>query len=391
MSRRNLYIPGLLFIAVTIIVAFAAINSQRNLLFWIFGVMSSAIVMSAIVSHWTMVRLDVRRLGASHGTVDDALVVRYAITNRSRFMPAFSIRVDERPPDGDPTWRGLLRPAQAWVMHIGPRETIHGEAVFWPLRRGAVAFEAVRLSTTFPFGVLRKTMTVVQPQQTLIHPKLHALRRRVLKAIVPDGPPGMKIAAHAGANDDYFGLREYRIGDSLRHIAWKRLARSDDLVSIERSRPNPPRIRVVLNLIEPTDALRIDPETENARDLEETAISLAASIIHAADEAGYEVGLTVHGVDVPLIPIRRNHWHRGRMLAALAGIDLDAPRLPRGPSARDERAGVVVVHPDRVVDLAGGASALHLRARQMSTLTDGPLGWTARRRHDTTAVSEVGS
>ena len=194
--------------------------------------------------------------------------------------------------------------------------------------------------------------------------------------------------------DDYFGLREYREGDSLRHIAWKRLAASDQLVSIERSTPNPPRVRVVVNLTIPTDELRVDAERESLtpRDLEEHSISLAASIVHAAIEADYEVGLSVLGAAAPRIPVRRNIWHRDKMMSALAAIDLDAERLPPNPneSPDNERAAVVVIHPDRVVLDIGPEECMHLKGRQLESLTTGPIGWTEALARVTTSNAATG-
>jgi uncharacterized protein (DUF58 family) len=253
-------------------------------------------------------------------------------------------------------------------MHLGGLETVHGEAMYWPDRRGPAHFDELRIWSTFPFGIIRKSLARSQPQHTLVYPRLYPLRRRVLEAVAPAGAIGSRISPHAGAGDDYFGLREYRPGDPLRHIAWKRTANRDELVCIERTRPNPPKLRVVLNLTKPPRA----PAESEEDDLEEQAISLAASIVHSADLAGYEIGLTVLGVDRAPIPIRRSHWHRNRIMAALAEIDLEEPRVPTGPwaPAHQELAGLVVVHPDRVEPGVIRDDAWHFSARQMDHLVD---------------------
>jgi hypothetical protein len=138
----------------------------------------------------------------------------------------------------------------------------------------------------------------------------------------------------------------------------------DELVCIERTRPTPPRMRLIVNLTTPAD-----------RELEEGAITLAASIIHAADQLGFEIGLTLAGLDVPTLLIRRSHWHHARIMSALAAIDLDAPRLTAevSPGVLGERAAQVVVHPDRVEPALGREDALHLTARQMQRLVTEPL------------------
>jgi uncharacterized protein (DUF58 family) len=373
----HLHLPGLIYIALTLLVGYAAIASQRNLLFWVFGVMTAALLISGIVSGAMLMGLELRRLDPRHGAVGEPLFLRYAVHNRNRLVPVFNIHIEERPLAAG-GWNRIMAPARAWVMHVAADETVHGEAVAWPARRGQAAFHAVRAWTTFPFGIIRKSVTFSQPQHTLIYPRLYELRPRLLARLTPQGSLGMRITQHAGGGDDYFGMREYRPGDSLRAVSWKRSARLDDLVTIERTRPSPPRLRIVLNLLTPTNRLRITPADPAAqREAEERAISLAASLIHEADIAGFEVGLTVLGLDVPVIPIRRSHWHVGRLLAALAGLDLDRPRDHR-PAAPDdvERAAVVVVHPDRVDPGIGRSEAWHLTAGQLESLAVRPIGWS---------------
>jgi uncharacterized protein (DUF58 family) len=378
--RYHLHIPGFIYLGLVLIIAVAAMNSQNNLLFWIFGVMFSGLLVSGIMSGVMMLGLRVRRLDPRHGTVGEPLTIRYALTNRHRLFPAFNIHIEERPSGGRATWRSLLRCGSAWVMHVGPRETVHGEALGWPLRRGEVRFDALRIWTTFPFGLIKKSVTFSQPQHTHIYPRLYELRKRVFDAVVPHSTMGARISPRPGAGDDYFGLREYRPGDSLRHIAWKRTAKTDELVSIERSRPSPPRVRVVLNLALSTEALAEPHLTvEKARELEEQAISLAASLVRAADLAGYELGLSAPGAALPSIPVRGGGRHFGRIMAALASIDLDAPRRePRAlPIPDAERSAFVVIHPDRVDPIVGRGDAWHLSARQLPSLVLRALGFDA--------------
>ncbi|MHC4108617.1 MAG: DUF58 domain-containing protein [Planctomycetota bacterium] len=371
--RYHLQRPFWVYIGLTLLVALAAVAGQNNLLYWIFGVMAAALVISGMVSGVTMSGLRVRRLDPQHGLVGESLAVRYVVINRNRLVPAFNIHIEERAGEPQATWGRLTAPAAAWVMHIGPREKAHGEAVFWPSRRGEARFDQLRVWTTFPFGMIKKSITLSQPQHTLIYPRRYQLGRRVLEALAPEAPIGAKISRLSGAGDDYYGMREYRAGDSLRSVAWKRSACLDQLICVERSRSTPPKLRVALNLTAEA------PEGPDAlRSSEEKAISLAASIIHAADLAGFEVALSVLGPEPVIMPIRRSKWHLDRIMGALARIDLAAPRGKlRGrrliPDA--ERAGLVVVHPDGVDPRLGRSDAWHLSAAQLESLTVRPIGW----------------
>ena len=406
MQRYHLHMPGVIFSGLTLLVAVAAMNSQNNLLFWLFGMLCAALVVSIVVSSAMIRQLHIRRLDPHYGAVGEPLLIRYAVTNRSRLLPVFNLHIEEQPPargrflqmlrGGDdpdaPAW------PSAWIMHIGPRETVHGEAVLWPSRRGEINFRRLRVWTVFPFGIFKRSTIIEQPQHTLIYPRLYELRPNILRAVSPPALIGNRAVLRAGppeAGHEYFGLREHRSSDSIRSIAWKRSAQLDQLVCVERSLPSPPRLRIVLNLTVTTADLAankstgtspqqadVAPHSSLGRELEERAIILAASIAHLAHEEGMEISLTALGTSTPRMAMRRSHWHLHRIMAALASIDLDAPRVSAAqlPVVDSDRAGVIVIHPDRVMDVApsiGRSEALHLTGRQLENLAVAPIGWDA--------------
>jgi uncharacterized protein (DUF58 family) len=379
--RFHAHVPGLVYVSLLALLAVAAMNNQNNLLFWLFGVMVSGLVISAIITNLMIWRLKVRRLDPQSGSVGEPLIVRYAVTNRAALVPAFNIHLSEvSNSSAGSDWTQLMKDARAWIMHVGPGETVHGETIFWPTRRGQVAFNRLRIWTTFPFGIFRKSITITQPLTTLIYPMVYELRPGILDAVLPAGLIGARVTQHSGAGDDYFGVREFKPGDSMRHIAWKQTARTDELITIERASPSPAKLRVILDLTVPTAQLRVDgTDGMSGRDLEERAISLAASMIRAADLDGFEVGLTVVGLDVPMIAVRRNQWHLKKIMAALASLDLDQSRIAARPQPirEVERAALVVIAPDRVQPLAARDDAMHLSARQLDSLVARPIGWNA--------------
>lgn len=394
--RRVAAGPGFgLYCLIAILIAMVAMNTGVNLLFWIFGVMAAAIVVGGVVSGSMMLNLQVRRLPAGRVVAGEAAVLRYAVHNRGRLLPAFGIQLEETPtPDasGDDAAgrhrfrlrrggrravaRGAARDLQvqpAWIMHVGPGETVHGEAILRTTHRGLLHLGRLQMSSGFPFGLLRKTIEFSVDQELLVLPRTWPLRAGVLRELAPRGAAGTRMGRRVGPGDDFFGLRDHRPEDGLRNIAWKRTANRDALLVIERTRPDPPRLRVAVNLTEATDALGVAAnEPLDARELEERAISLAASLVVAADHLGFEVGLSILGLDRPGIPVRRTARHRDRLLAELARIDLDVPRSGRVrlPAVEREGAALVVVHPARVEPDIVPGGALHYTARQAARLVE---------------------
>ena len=184
---------------------------------------------------------------------------------------------------------------------------------------------------------------------------------------------GFGVSRQPGPGEDFYSVREFRPGDSVRHIAWKRLGRSDDLLVVQRSSSAPPRVRIFLDLTTPQEELRFDPSSGvTAEDLEERAIIMAASLIAEADKAGHEFGLTVFGMGDRPIPLRRGYWHRERVMATLAAIDLSRERTepPLHVADDDERAAIIVIHAGRVDTRRAPERAWHWSAGRIEELLD---------------------
>lgn len=359
--RYHVHPPGLLYLLLVVLVGIAAANRPSNLLVWVFAAMLSGVLLSGILSGWPLMRLRAERSLPRTGRVGEPVIVRYAIENGSSVWPVFALFVRELVP---------MRGSRGFVQHVGPGERVFAETAFWPDRRGPMRFGSFRVETVFPFGLVMKSVRFDGPGECLVLPRIERLRPGVLVSLASGTVAGPSTSLRTGPGSDFLGIREYRAGDSMRHVAWRRSASIGTLAVVERSVDAPPRIRVVLDLRRPTAALRVDAAVRAARDLEEDAIVLAASLVSAAQRDGYETRLCVLGLPSPSMPMRRGHWHLQKELAVLAALDLDAPRDARAelPPER-ERATTLVLHVDRADLRVGGEAAVHLGAAQLVSLT----------------------
>lgn len=372
--RTRFLKAGVVYVIAILVMGIASGARPNNLIIWVFSAMIAALLASGILSGLMMTPLRTTRLEPRRGRVGEPLLIRYEIANRSRFRPAYDLTVVES------VDARMLEPAgNAWVMHVGPGDVVHAEAVFRPVRRGPVNLAGFEVSTTFPFGLLRKIVRVSRRGELLVHPEILPIRADLLARVASGAFGGQRLSQRGGGDDDFFGVREYRSGDSIRHIAWKRLAGTGQVASIERGRAVPPRVRVLLDLRTPTASLRPAPG-EDARTLEERAIVIAASTIALADRLGYEYALSVAGVGIPAVTLRKGHFHREKIMSLLAALDLDAPRVAgNGLSSSDERATLVCVHPDRADPSIAPESAWHFTARQLDALLE-PRGESGESR-----------
>jgi uncharacterized protein (DUF58 family) len=238
---------------------------------------------------------------------------------------------------------------------------------------------------------MEKSVTTAQPREILVHPQTVPLRPMAFARLVRTGVgQGQRVADGRGGGDDFRGLRPYVPGDPQRHVAWKRSTMLEEPVVIERSTPAPRRLLVILDLTVPTAevARTIEPGAD-ARQREEDAITLCASLLSHAERDGWEVSLRVVGTrpeplsSPPSWAFRRGAWHLERLYSMLAAIDLDAAR-DRHPAARRESgiasaarhaepdsvrgAVTLAVHPGRAEPAIGGPGAMHLTALHLEEL-----------------------
>lgn len=362
---------GLVYLLVTLVVGVAATIRPNNILVWVFGLMLGLIAVGGFVSGAALYRMSLRRLDPQHGRVGRPLVVRYAVRGGSRRVPLFDLTLRERAGDGPGDWSTFTEPGNAWLMHASPGETAHAEAVLVPTRRGRMRFDRFEARSSFPFGLLGKAVQTSRPMETLVYPHTVPLAGQAIDRLLGSGLEGDRSSPRPGKTGEFAGLREYRPGDSVRDIAWKRWRVDEQPVVVQRAVPAPRRLVIVLDLRRPTADLRVAEGTD-ARSEEERAITLAGSLAETALLRGVEVGLRIPGTDLPELPIHGGRRHLDRMLAHLAAIDLDATRQDRTPPPpASSAAALVVVHPDRVDTDLGHADAWHLLPSMLTELAEG--------------------
>jgi uncharacterized protein (DUF58 family) len=189
----------------------------------------------------------------------------------------------------------------------GRRTRTLQEPVFFE-RRGLYQLGPAEIRTTDPFSLLSFTRRFVTREGVTVYPQVFELVGFPLRG--RGGASGAR-GSLGRRGDEFSGLREYRQGDDRRHIHWKSVARTGELVVKEFAQDAPRRHAVVLDLHRPGIGV---PEVEI-----EDAISAAGSVLlHLAREGlpfrllctSKECGATAYGEDEPA------YWRTMDLLAA---------------------------------------------------------------------------
>jgi uncharacterized protein (DUF58 family) len=305
-------ITGLIYCSMMMFMGLAAINSQANLLFGVFGLMIGILIVSAIVSRIVLRRLLVVRVLPKHGVVGEPMIAYYEMTNGKRFWPSLSVSLAEL--DGV---EGFTKQPQCYMLHAAPKMTASVPAELVPKRRGLHEFDRYQIATSFPFGFIKRAVIERHKDALLIFPALAQVDGRLLAMCRSADNTGESMRPRPGGADEFYGLKEYREGDNPRHIYWRRSARTGVLVSKEMTRVAPPRLLLLLDTWLPD-------RSPGRQEQVERNIATAASLAAAALDQGLSVGLCAWSRGPVSIPPTRGKQQREELLTLLARLPLNA-------------------------------------------------------------------
>jgi uncharacterized protein (DUF58 family) len=352
--RYHLHPPGVVYCIITILLGLGALNSQNNLLFGAFGLALGGLLISGIVSGAMLMGLRVRRLGVETAPVGEPVIIRYEVVNRSRLYPVFAVRIGEHRGLGS-TFHKQIRARDTLVMHLAPGASARLSAPCQTLRRGEFALGAIRITTRFPFGIIRKSIIIPEHTLGLVHPRrLDARRLNEASGHSFSGEDPAQNRQWQGAGLDLLALREYVPGDSPRRIAWRASARLGELVVRDSQPLTPARRWVALDLTDGDGAMADAQACERA-------IAVAAATIGRITSAGAAPGLLVPASGLRIAPTPANRQGvRGatterakerELLDELARLDLDRCK----PAAMDLPARIGANAAATVIAAAGPA------------------------------------
>ncbi|MGE5240878.1 MAG: DUF58 domain-containing protein [Bacteroidota bacterium] len=213
LGRRQLFmLPtryGLLFAVLLAVQLLAAINYGNGLAYALTFLLGSAAVVSMLYTHRNLLQL---RLSASREApvfAGQVATFRIHLANNDA-VPRFGVSV-------------VCDIKEIACIDVPARGSAEVELPVPAAKRGWLAAPPISISTRFPLGLLYSwSRRVALGQTCLVYP--HPADPMPFRASPPEdyeATPGL----HAG--DDFIGVREFRPGDSPRHVAWKAVARGE--------------------------------------------------------------------------------------------------------------------------------------------------------------------
>jgi len=291
------------------------------------------------------IRLTAERSCDVRQTRDGAAVeVRVAVRNTGAAVSL--LRLSDQPQPGMIITEGALR--QFASLEPGEETSL---TYTLQTARGGFQWSAVHATVSDPFGLFESELDLPAAAEVLVRPRVKKFRFFPLRPENTLHSPGQIPARLGGTGTDFWGVREYHVGDPLRRLDWRRTARHPhQFFTKEFEREEIADIGIIL------DARQASDVRSGEDCLFEHALSAAASLVESFLRRGNRVSFLMPGDEMTVVYPGYGKIQLHRILQILAKA---RPGSKQGYSSLDHvplrlfgsRALVVIISPLVTADL----------------------------------------
>jgi uncharacterized protein (DUF58 family) len=232
-----------------------------------------------------------RRIGGRAGAdiyEGDELAITVTLNNSGR-AGAAQIRLREQCPLAAPD--APQHDMKLYIPNLPPKGRVQFEYTVVADRRGLHQFPPLPLESSAPFGFFRRARPLDVLTRALVYPEV----RQVHHLDFLDRQYAPQIARPtAGFGYEVMGLRPYRPGDSPRHVHWRSVARTGQMVAKEFAEETQPGLALALDL-----GKHPYPQASSKHTPFEWGVKAAASISDYAARKGYPLSLITNSSNLP--------------------------------------------------------------------------------------------
>ncbi len=321
LGRRETQMSALWYLIAVLL--FLALLLRLELVFYAVYSLLGIYLLSRLLVYRTLERLQVERVFTDHAFLNDEVTVTIRIRNRT-LWPIPWLHVDESVPI-ELHAPNFVRAAYS----LGSRETRTLRYTLSCRRRGYYTLGPLHLTSGDPFGFVQAHRALPERPTLIVYPAVIPLSQLGLPARLPYG----QVSSFQRLFEDpnrLAGVREYRVGDSIRRVHWKASAHADTLLVKQLQPAITQEMAIVLDL----DARAYSNRMRHAAS--EWGIVVAASLAYYLGVHKQPVALVTNGQDplasggrAPLLaPPRAGRGQVMHILELLARVRLQDDAIP---------------------------------------------------------------
>lgn len=197
---------GWVFIVLTIVLGFAAVNSGNNVLFLIVSAMLAFMLISGLVSLYNLRGIEVTGIDPGVLTVGEQAWLEVTVKNCKK-SPSFLLEIRSE------TSKDML-------VTLASQQSSSVWTSWTPSVRGEMAWPSVTLGSAFPFGFIWRGWTKQIGQKLIIAPAQRYFEQKFFDHEEQNSEE--ELIAFEGYGE-WVGIRQQKTGEKIGNVVWKRV------------------------------------------------------------------------------------------------------------------------------------------------------------------------
>jgi len=305
----RLFLKKWIFLLLILIFSFIIhLRTQVVFFYFIFWFLLGAVILNLLVLflEYLFFNLSFSRELSERVTEDDYLEIKLIIRNNS-ILPFFNFIISDFlacAPDEEKKFVN-------WFDYLGPKSIRILNYRCLCYKRGKYLIGPLTLYLFDPFNLFYLEKFFPLYSELYVYPRTFKIEKfpNLLKGIQPWF--GIDTARVSGDEDEFFGIREYIMGDPIKRIHWWSTARKSTLIVREFQRQSFYRATILFNLEEDKNF------GSGKHTVCEYAIKIAASVAKYLIERNVSLEIIAHVGEIVHIPFNKGNEHLDQILKFL--------------------------------------------------------------------------
>jgi uncharacterized protein (DUF58 family) len=300
-------------LVLTLITFLVAWNREINLLYGMFALLASTLLLSYILPIYALRGIRAIRTVPATAFEDEAIEMKLTVGN-SGWTRRYMIEVIDTFPAAELS----LQHPMTFVAKLSGRKKRTYPVKTVCYKRGAYRIGPLKIESAYPLGVSSVERPMPEEAPTLlVYPKVFPIASLPLMRGITLPMNGVEAMSKGGGSEEFFGTREYRPGDHLKYIHWPSTARRAKLIVKEFEIRAATEVTILLDLHRNSSA------GEGKETPLEYAVKISASVAQYALDRGHDLQLVGYGRNTHHLPPARGMTQLAAVLEALARVEAD--------------------------------------------------------------------
>ena len=269
-------------------------------------VMLTFVVLSSFLDVW-MPNVKIRRETSSDNIFEDGdMNVRFIVKNKGLGIGFVEI-YDQLPPQAR-----ITKGSNYTLLYMKPWQEVSFEYSLKLPLRGHYHLGPVKLRVKDAFDLFYNEKFEESLHSFSVFPQIEVLEEQVIKSRAPKLLSGAMPLNVIGAGTEFYSLREFVPGDSLRSVNWKALAKKGKMMVNETVRED------VMDVILLVDAREVSAVGGGKDTPLEMSCRAAATYAKQLLDERNNVALMIYGDSIERVDLDRGEHHLFKILTALS-------------------------------------------------------------------------